>query len=66
MIENATHLGQVSTVVVPDRDQAAVLAFYVETLGTQKVNYFTYPTGERWVEVSRQGQLEPVPRKSSA
>jgi catechol 2,3-dioxygenase-like lactoylglutathione lyase family enzyme len=28
------------------------LAFYTETLGMEKVNDFTYPGGERWLEVS--------------
>jgi catechol 2,3-dioxygenase-like lactoylglutathione lyase family enzyme len=42
----------VATVVVPVTDQAAALSFYVETLGMQKINDFTYPTGERWLEVS--------------
>jgi catechol 2,3-dioxygenase-like lactoylglutathione lyase family enzyme len=49
---SGTHLGQVATVVVPVKDQAAALSFYVETLGMQKVNDFAYPTGERWLEVS--------------
>jgi catechol 2,3-dioxygenase-like lactoylglutathione lyase family enzyme len=52
MTRNETHLGQVATVVVPVRDQGAALAFYVDTLGMRKVNDFTYPTGERWLEVS--------------
>ena len=52
MTSSQTHLGQVATVVVPVTDQAAALTFYVETLGMQKVNDFTYPTGERWLEVS--------------
>jgi catechol 2,3-dioxygenase-like lactoylglutathione lyase family enzyme len=38
--------------VIPVSDQAAALAFYVETLGMEKVSDFTYPTGERWLEVS--------------
>jgi catechol 2,3-dioxygenase-like lactoylglutathione lyase family enzyme len=42
----------VATIVVPVTDQDAALAFYVEVLGMQKVNDFTYPTGERWLEVS--------------
>ena len=46
------HIGQVATIVVPVTDQDAALAFYVEVLGMQKVNDFTYPTGERWLEVS--------------
>ena len=52
MTSSGTHLGQVATVVVPVTDQADALTFYVETLGMQKVNDFTYPTGERWLEVS--------------
>jgi catechol 2,3-dioxygenase-like lactoylglutathione lyase family enzyme len=52
MTSSGTHPGQVTTVVVPVTDQAAALTFYVETLGMQKVNDFTYPTGERWLEVS--------------
>jgi catechol 2,3-dioxygenase-like lactoylglutathione lyase family enzyme len=53
MTQSRTHLGQAATVVVPVRDQDAALAFYVvETLGMKKVNDFTYPTGERWLEVS--------------
>ena len=52
MSRSETHIGQVATVVVPVTDQDAALAFYVEALGMQKVNDFTYPTGERWLEVS--------------
>jgi catechol 2,3-dioxygenase-like lactoylglutathione lyase family enzyme len=49
---NRTRLGRVATIVVPVTDQATALAFYVDVLGMRKVNDFTYPTGERWVEVS--------------
>ena len=52
MTQSKTHLGQVATIVIPVSDQAAALAFYVETLGMAKVSDFTYPTGERWLEVS--------------
>ena len=46
------HLAQVATVVVPVTDQQRALAFYTEVLGMRKVNDFTYPAGERWLEVS--------------
>ena len=52
MTQNGTHIGQVATIVVPVTDQDAALAFYTATLGMQRVNDFTYPTGERWLEVS--------------
>jgi len=52
MTQNGTHIGQVATIVVPVTDQDAALAFYTATLGMHKVNDFTYPTGERWLEVS--------------
>lgn len=52
MAHRDLHLGQVATIVVPVRDQEAALAFYVETLGMQKVSDFAYATGERWLEVS--------------
>jgi len=52
MTQNRTHIGQVATIMVPVTDQDAALAFYTEVLGMQKVNDFTYPTGERWLEVS--------------
>lgn len=48
----ASYLGKVVTIVIPVADQDAALAFYTEILGMQKVNDFTYPTGERWLEVS--------------
>ncbi|WP_229053465.1 VOC family protein [Aeromicrobium sp. Leaf350] len=47
-----THLGQVATVVVPVTDQQRALEFYTEVLGMTKVNDFTYPSGEWWLEVS--------------
>jgi catechol 2,3-dioxygenase-like lactoylglutathione lyase family enzyme len=47
-----TQLGRVATVVVPVADQDAAVAFYVDDLGMQKVVDLTYPTGERWLEVS--------------
>jgi catechol 2,3-dioxygenase-like lactoylglutathione lyase family enzyme len=52
MTQNGMHLGHVATIVVPVTNQEAALAFYVEILGMQEVNDFTYPTGERWLEVS--------------
>lgn len=51
MTQSGTHIEQVATIVGPVMDQDAALAFYVEILGMQKVNDFTYPTGERWLEV---------------
>lgn len=52
MDRHALHLGRVATIVIPVADQDAALDFYVGVLGMQKVNDFTYPTGERWLEVS--------------
>jgi catechol 2,3-dioxygenase-like lactoylglutathione lyase family enzyme len=52
MTQSRSHIGQVATIVVPVTDQEAALAFYVGILGMQKVSDFTYPTGERWLEVS--------------
>jgi catechol 2,3-dioxygenase-like lactoylglutathione lyase family enzyme len=52
MTQSNMHIGRVATVVVPVTDQDATLAFYVEVLGMEKVSDFTYPTGERWLEVS--------------
>ena len=49
---NHRGLGQVATVVVPVTDQQRALDFYTEVLGMRKVNDFTYPTGEWWLEVS--------------
>src|SRR4051812_13172418 len=46
------HIGRVATIVVPVTSQSAALAFYVDVLGMRKVNDFTYPSGERWLEVS--------------
>jgi catechol 2,3-dioxygenase-like lactoylglutathione lyase family enzyme len=47
-----THL---TTVVVPVTDQEEARAFYVEHLGFQQVQDFTYETGERWLEVAPPG-----------
>ena len=52
MTQSEMHLRQVATIVVPVADQDAALAFYVEVLGMREVNDLTYPTGERWLEVS--------------
>ncbi|HEX8509586.1 MAG TPA: VOC family protein [Propionibacteriaceae bacterium] len=52
MTESGTRIGQVATIVVPVTDQDAALAFYTEVLGMQEVSDFTYPSGERWLEVS--------------
>ena len=52
MTQDSPHLGRVATVVVPVSDQAAALSFYVDVLGMRKVNDLTYPSGERWLEVS--------------
>src|SRR5690349_17848330 len=43
---------RVGTVVLPVSDQERALIFYTDVLGMKKVNDFTYPTGERWLEVS--------------
>src|SRR5690349_559218 len=48
---------ELSTVVVPVRDQDAALAFYTEVLGLEKLQDFTYDTGERWLEVAPPGQI---------
>ena len=45
-------IGRVATIMVPVRDQEAALSFYTDVLGMQKVSDFSYPTGERWLEVS--------------
>jgi len=52
MTQESTHIGQIATIVVPVADQEAAIAFYTAILGMQKVSDFTYPTGERWLEVS--------------
>ena len=52
MTQSELRIGQVATIMVPVTDQDAALAFYVEILGMEKVNDFTYATGERWLEVS--------------
>ena len=52
MTESGTHIGQVATITIPVVDQGIALTFYADVLGMQKVNDFTYPTGERWLEVS--------------
>jgi catechol 2,3-dioxygenase-like lactoylglutathione lyase family enzyme len=52
MTGTSTHLAQIATIMIPVSDQATALAFYVDVLGMQKVSDFTYPTGERWLEVS--------------
>ena len=52
MMHSRTQIGQVATIVVPVTDQDDALAFYVGILGMRKVSDFTYPSGERWLEVS--------------
>jgi catechol 2,3-dioxygenase-like lactoylglutathione lyase family enzyme len=52
MTKNGMQLGRVATIVIPVTDQAEALAFYVGILGMRKVSDFTYPSGERWLEVS--------------
>jgi lactoylglutathione lyase len=52
MAPEHTHIGKVATIVVPVSNQDAALAFYTRIFGMEKVNDFTYPTGERWLEVS--------------
>jgi catechol 2,3-dioxygenase-like lactoylglutathione lyase family enzyme len=50
-------LKELSTVVVPVRDQDAALSFYTDVLGLEQISDFTYETGERWLEVAPPGQL---------
>ena len=50
-------LKELSTVVVPVRDQDAALAFYTDVLGLEKISDFTYDSGERWLEVAPPGQI---------
>ncbi len=52
MTTTRTHVTHVGTVIVPVADQERALDFYVDRLGMRKVNDLTYPTGERWLEVS--------------
>ncbi len=48
---------ELSTVVVPVRDQDAALRFYTDVLGLEKISDFTYESGERWLEVAPPGQI---------
>jgi catechol 2,3-dioxygenase-like lactoylglutathione lyase family enzyme len=50
-------LRELSTVVVPVRDQDAALAFYTDVLGLEPLIDFTYDSGERWLEVGPPGQI---------
>jgi catechol 2,3-dioxygenase-like lactoylglutathione lyase family enzyme len=50
-------LTELSTVVVPVRDQDAALAFYTQVLGLERLLDFTYESGERWLEVGPPGQI---------
>jgi catechol 2,3-dioxygenase-like lactoylglutathione lyase family enzyme len=52
MTQSQAHIGQVATIMVPVMNQDTALAFYSGILGMEKVNDFTYPSGERWLEVS--------------
>jgi catechol 2,3-dioxygenase-like lactoylglutathione lyase family enzyme len=55
MTDTELQITQVATVVVPVADQDRALAFYVDVLGLEKNNDFTYDSGERWLEVCPQG-----------
>ncbi len=52
MTRDSTNITRVVTIVVPVADQQQALGFYGGTLGMQTVNDFTYPSGERWLEVA--------------
>jgi len=51
----ATHLTQVSTVIVPVTDQDRAIEFYTEKLGFEKRADIPFGESERWVEVAPPG-----------
>jgi catechol 2,3-dioxygenase-like lactoylglutathione lyase family enzyme len=55
-----TGLSQVSTVMVPVKDQDEAIAFYTEKLGFEKRNDVPFGDGNRWVEVAPAGTATTV------
>jgi catechol 2,3-dioxygenase-like lactoylglutathione lyase family enzyme len=56
----ATHITNVSTVMVPVSDQDRALEFYVDKLGFEKRQDTAYGEGMRWIEVGPPGAQTPV------
>jgi predicted enzyme related to lactoylglutathione lyase len=55
-----THIGQVSTVMVPVSDQDKAIEFYVEKLGLEKRSDIPFGNGDRWVEVAPAGAATTI------
>jgi catechol 2,3-dioxygenase-like lactoylglutathione lyase family enzyme len=58
-MEDAAHISGVGRVIVPVHDQAAMLDFYVRTLGFEKRVDAGSPAG-RWVEVAPPGATTSI------
>ena len=48
-------VSRIANVIVPVRDQDAMLAFYTEKLGLEKRADVPFGNGERWIEVAPAG-----------
>jgi catechol 2,3-dioxygenase-like lactoylglutathione lyase family enzyme len=67
---SGTGLSQVSTVMVPVKDQDEAIAFYTDKLGFEKRVDVPFGDGDRWVEVAPPGAATTVslvpPREGEA
>jgi|SRR5580704_3515383 catechol 2,3-dioxygenase-like lactoylglutathione lyase family enzyme len=49
---NATRITRIGTVIVPVKDQAQAVAFYIDALGFEKRLDAPFGQGGRWIEVA--------------
>ena len=53
-------VSQVANVIVPVRDQDAMLDFYTEKLGLELRADVPFGNGDRWIEVAPEGAQTPI------
>lgn len=56
----STNLTGISRVAVTVSNQDKAIAFYVDTLGFEKLCDIPYGNGERWIEVAAAGSPTPI------
>ena len=57
---DTTAISQIANVIIPVRDQDAMVAFYTDKLGLEKRVDIPFGNGDRWVEVGPADAQTPI------
>jgi len=58
--DTTVKVSQIANVIIPVRDQDAMVDFYTEKLGLEKRADIPFGNGDRWVEVAPDGAATPI------